>query len=368
MDCIKCHKPLPEGAVYCPYCGRKQAAQKYSRRGNGAGSVYKLGGRRKRPWAAVKDGVYIGYYSTKTEAVEAVGRLAGSTIAERYNWSFKTVYERWKQEHYQEIGQSGIDGYERAFDVFEPLHNRKFRELRAGDFQAVLDQYQDRSVSTVSKYKNLITQMSEYAMREEIIQVNFAKYVTVKGRARVGHVPMDAEDVRKLYEAAGAGDEAARVVCCLLSTGMRIGELFKLRLDDYHGSYCVGGEKTDAGRDRIIPIRTEGREHFEYFAEHAAGHERLIDGYNGQRDAHNFRSRDYAKLIKRLGIDKSKTPHSARVTYTTNAVDEGLAPEKLQKVLGHSDFAITQKYYNKPDAAQLVQAVEEAQEKKKPGA
>ena len=52
------------------------------RRGNGDGSIYKLSGKRRRPWAVrVNTGwtlegkqmyKYVGYYRTKTEAKDAL--------------------------------------------------------------------------------------------------------------------------------------------------------------------------------------------------------------------------------------------------------------------------------------------------------
>mgnify|MGYP000464618867 CR=1 FL=1 len=42
MDCIKCKSPLPEGALYCPMCGKKQVQErrKALKRANGTGTVY----------------------------------------------------------------------------------------------------------------------------------------------------------------------------------------------------------------------------------------------------------------------------------------------------------------------------------------
>ena len=151
----------------------------------------------------------------------------------------------------------------------------------------------------------------------------------------------------------------------LLATGCRINEIFKLKLEDYHGTYIISGAKTEAGQNRVIPIRPEGRTHFEYFAQKAAGKTYLIDGYDGNKVPNNFRKRDYYSLLDRLGIPRSKTPHSTRSTYATRAVKEGLSPAMTQKVLGHADFDTTQAYYNAPDAETLVNAVEAAAKKKK---
>ncbi len=142
----------------------------------------------------------------------------------------------------------------------------------------------------------------------------------------------------------------------LLSTGMRIGELFSLPLKNYHETYVVGGSKTEAGRNRVIPIRPEGREHFAYFAEHATG-PLLLSGYTGQKIYANYRNRDYYPLLDRLGIEK-KSPHATRHTYTSRAVKEGMPPEILQKILGHADYSTTANVYTHIDIETLVKSVE----------
>ncbi len=360
MQCRKCKAQIPDDAVFCQYCGAKQQGEqkRVRRRANGFGTVYKMSGRRRRPWAAVKDKVWIGNYETKTAALEALGKLVVDPVADRYNLTFAEVFKLWKAEHYQDVGEAGAEQYDNAYEVFADLHSRKFRDLHTSDFQEVIDRHSSKSVSTVSKYKQLLTQMSEWAIRERIIQTNFAHYVKAKGRASVGREPMNDEEIALIFKAAET-DETAKIVAMLLATGMRIGELFQLPAADYYGDYVIGGEKTEEGRNRIIPIRKEGRPFFEYFAQHTTG-EKLLDGYVGNKSPDNFRKRDYYPLLDKLGIDRTKTPRSTRTTYGTRAVAEDLPPAVLQKVLGHREFSTTQKYYNKPNADALVSAVEKA--------
>lgn len=355
--CIKCKRELPPGAIYCPMCGKKQTPEKRKalKRANGTGTVYKLSGRRARPWVAAKNRVVIGYYERKTDALDALERLNGKPLTERYNMTFTEVFEAWKAEHYKEIGKQGIQSYDGAYKVFAPLHDRKFRDLRVVDFQEVLEPHMKKSPATISKYKQLITQMSNWAIREEICTTNFAKFIKVPEAIKKEKDIFSEEDIQKLE---ADGSDAAKIVLMLLSTGMRIGELFNLPVADYHGTYVVGGEKTDAGRNRIIPIRPEGRQYFEYIAARATG-ELLISGYSGQKVSENYRKRDFYPLLDRLGISK-KTPHATRHTYASRAVKEGLAPEMLQRVLGHADYATTANVYTHIDPETLVSAVTDA--------
>lgn len=142
----------------------------------------------------------------------------------------------------------------------------------------------------------------------------------------------------------------------LIYTGMRIGELFQLPLADYHETYVVGGEKTAAGRNRVIPIRPEGRAYFAYFAAIATG-ELLLSGYTGNQDSRNYRKRDYYPLLKRLGIAR-KSPHATRHTYASEARRLGMPPEILQRILGHASYATTANIYVHTEIETLIAAVE----------
>lgn len=356
MQCRKCHADMPDDGKFCPYCGTRQDREprKALKRANGTGTVYKLQGRRRRPWAAAKNKTVIGYYETKTAALEALNRLSGRSLDERYNMTFSDVFEAWKSEHYRDIGGKSVASYNRAYAIFEPLHQKKFRTIKTADFQAVIDKHMGKSNSAVSKYKLLASQLSEWAIREELITTNFASFIRVPEKVKKEKEIFTDSDIEKLE---ADGSETAKIVLMLIYTGMRIGELFSLPLEDYHETYVVGGKKTEAGRNRVIPIRPEGRGYFAYFANQADG-PLLLSGYTGDKVAENFRKRNYYPLLDRIGIER-KTPHATRHTYASRARKDGMPPEILQKILGHADYSTTANIYVHTNIEELVRAVEE---------
>lgn len=356
MICIKCKKDAPD-APFCCWCGAEQErkSRKALKRGNGKGTVYRLQGRRSRPWVASKNKIIVGYYAKKSEALDALERLSGKDLTERYNMTFSDVFNEWKAEHYREIGEHGIESYDGAYKVFSPLYNKKFRDLRTADFQAVIDQYKDKSHSTVSKYKQLASQMSEWAMREEICTTNFARFIKLQDAVKKEKEIFTDEDIQKLEK---DGSDTAKIVLMLIYTGMRIGELFSLPVADCHDNYVIGGEKTEAGRNRVIPIRKEGRAYFADFKARATG-ELLLSGYAGQKVPANFRKRDFYALLDKLKIEK-KTPHATRHTFASWARDAGVSPEALQKILGHASYNTTANIYVHADADKLIAAIESA--------
>lgn len=354
MRCVKCGVDLPGGAVYCHMCGKKQQREprKALKRANGTGTVYKFSGRRKRPWVAAKGKTIIGYYETKTAALEALERLSGRTLDERYNMTFAEVFDVWNAEHCKTVTKAVADAFSASFRVFEPLHKRKYRDIRTADYQTIMDGLA-KSRATLAKHKQLINQMNIWAMREEIVSTNFASFVKLPQEQKKEKEIFTESEIEKLR---ADGSETAQIVLMLLGTGMRINELFSLPAADYHGAYCIGGEKTEAGRDRVIPIRPEARPYFAHFAAAATG-KLLLSGYSGAHDRNNFRNRDYKPLLERLGIPY-KVPHATRHTYASRAAASGMKPEVLQKILGHSDYSTTANIYIHADIEELVSAVE----------
>ncbi len=353
--CIKCKKNVPDGP-YCCLCGKKQAPEKRKalKRSNGMGTAYKLSGRRKRPWIASRNKTVIGYYETKTAALEALEKLSGKLLDERYNMTFAEVYDSWVLEHKQDVTDRVLDAYQNSFNIFAPLHKKKFREIRTADYQSVIDSLIGKSKSTLSKHKQLINQMSVWAIREEIVTQNFAQFVRLPQEEKKEKSIFTSSEINKLIE---NGSETAQIILMLIGTGMRINELFSLLLVNYHETYVIGGEKTDAGRNRVIPIAPKARPFFAHFVEKATG-AALLSGYDGNKDIKNFRNRDYYPLLEKLGIER-KTPHATRHTFASRAAASGMKPEVLQKILGHADFSTTANIYIHQDIDTLVSSTKD---------
>ena len=344
--CIKCKAELPPGASFCPACGKKQtpAERKHKKRANGTGNITKLSGNRSKPWLARKNGVSIGTYATRGEAQKALERVTDATITEKYNMTFKQVYEAWKTAHERKVTASQMSCYIMAYKNCKDLHEMQFRKIRKSNFQNEIIKLEQagKSKSTCEKMKQLFSQLSKWALAEDIVQVNHAQNLdTVAKQLTTKEVFLEA-DIKAIKESSNRGKD---IVLILLSCGCRPNELFNALLINCHEDYFIGGSKTEAGTDRPIVISADGLEAYRRLRNKAIENkgQRLIDGFEGNRNLQNFAKREFKSLMNDIGR-QGVSMYSCRHTYITNAARNGVDQRALQQMVGHVDKETTKIY------------------------
>nr|BDD44566.1 tyrosine recombinase XerC [bacterium] len=153
------------------------------------------------------------------------------------------------------------------------------------------------------------------------------------------------------------------IIHLLLDTGIRVGELVGLNLDDVDGKHLrVRRAKGGSPIAKFLPART--RKAIETFVrkerprlEKAGSSDALFLNQQGTR----LHSRAVQLLvpvwIERAGITKTVTPHTLRHTFATSLLNKTGNLLLVQKALGHRNVTTTQVYAHVADSV-LEQAVE----------
>lgn len=357
MECIKCKAQLPEGAVFCHLCGKKQTitTRKHKKRANGTGSVVKLQGNRSKPWLAKKDGVYIGAYATKTEAEKAVDRLADTDISERFNITFAGAFELWLPEHSRQITKGAVTSYRSAYKHCSALYDKKLRSIRHSDFQSVIIRMEQDgySKSACEKVLQLFGQLSAWGIREQVVETDHSRFVNIAATQKSEGKVFTPTDIKAIKESKSP---AADIVLILLATGCRPTELFSVARDNCGLDHFIGGSKTDAGKNRVIAVAPLGIHAYRRLLDASLGKRRLIDGFSGNKTYPNFAKREFKDLMEEIGLD-GYTPYDCRHTFITNATRSGIDPQLLRRMVGHADLNTTDKYYTHLDTADILGAI-----------
>ncbi len=360
MICKKCRKTITDGSLYCNYCGKKQetAKRKVRRRASGTGAIYK-DARYANPYIVRMPSTrygggrkYLGSYPTMVAAQAALENATRVSANDRYNYTLEQLYQEWSALHYETLTPSGIQGYTTAYTYINELYGCRFRELKTADFQACIDKCAAKfSRAQCEKVKQLCSQLCKYAMQNDLIDKNYAQFLKLPKQVKKEREIFTADDLQKLWE--HSDDERAVIVLVLCYTGFRIGELFDIRKSNVNlfERYIVGGNKTEAGRNRTVPISPRI---FDFVVKlyNSSTTDKLIN-----KDPSNFRKREFYPLLKELGINSNLTPHCTRHTFATLGKDSGIEPEVLQKLLGHAKYETTADIYIHEDIDKLKQAV-----------
>jgi len=356
-NCIKCHAEIPADAAFCPFCGKNQAqTRKHRKRANGTGSITKLSGNRSKPWIARKNGVSIGTFATRSDAQKALERLTDISVTDKYNLTLKQVYDRWHAEHSRSISEKTLKDYEWAFKLCAPLHDRKIRSILRSDYQALIiaQEVKGRSKGTCNKIRVVLGMLGRWAYEEGITLTNNADNISTSAKQlSVKNVFLDA-DIKAIQKSKSA---AADIALILISCGCRPGELFQVPLSSCFDDYFIGGSKTEAGKDRVIPIGPDGLSAYRKIRTEAAssGADLLISGYSGNHDYSNFAKREWKALMEEIGR-VGMTPYTCRHTFITNAIRGGMDLPVLEAIVGHVDRETT-RIYTHLRADDLVDAV-----------
>lgn len=366
MDCIKCKATLPDGALFCPLCGKKQTPEQRKRRkrANGSGTIYKMAGNRTRPWAAMRNNVYLGSFKTYAEAQKVLERTTDADITDKYNLTFSQIYELWKPVHAREVSVAQMKCYASAYKQCVSLHSQKFRTLRKSNFDAVILSMEEagKAKSTCEKVKQLLGQLSKWAMDEGIVNQNHAKNVKTTAEQKSVKKAFTEDQIKAIQNAHG---RARPIALLLIATGARTIELFNVPLVDCFDTYFIAGSKTKKGKEvkrRVIAVSEIGKDVYKDLLQAAreSGKGRLIDGYAGNRDSVNFQKRDFKELMEEIGAN-NMTPYCCRHTFSTRAVKAGVTPQLLSRMMGHEDIKTADKHYTHLDTEDILREITKIQ-------
>ncbi|MDO4482779.1 MAG: tyrosine-type recombinase/integrase [Bacillota bacterium] len=139
-------------------------------------------------------------------------------------------------------------------------------------------------------------------------------------------------------------------------SGTVIKRKYKHSTNDPKTKMLRGGLKTDAGKDRAIPVHPKILPIIERWYNASTGplYPRP-DGKAYNKDS--FSIGVWKPCMKSLGLPDDLTPHSARHTFGTRMSAAGVRPEDIQRIMGHTDYSMTANVYINQDESTLKEAI-----------
>jgi hypothetical protein len=209
---------------------------------NGFGSVFKLSGKRRHPFMArvttgwTSKGVQkfetLGYFEKRPEALDVLLKYHNAPTS-KPNMTIKQIYSEWSEIKFKTLTAKNSENVIRAaWNYLSVLSDNKIKDIRTGNIQSIVDDC-PRARDTKEDIKSLASQLFKYAMQNDIINKNYADFVTLPKSEAEEKEPFSTIELVKI-ERAAANVPFADCVLILCYTGWRIGEFLELTRFSYN--------------------------------------------------------------------------------------------------------------------------------------
>lgn len=347
---------------------------------NGFGTIRFLGKNRRRPYAAhppaaprEEDGIYVrpkalcycstwyvafavlnawraGTYHPGDEAEYeqllagqdagpdldgAIARLLADGGIRRRGMTFEDVYLEWHEWKFGENAAKDLSVSARRIadmchSLAEGIHGRPAKDITPNDLQALINGA-GKSQGTLAHFKTFLGQVFRYALDRGYVDKDPTGNLVIPGKAAAAKEgnPFTADEVRMIW--ADRDDDTSGMLCILIYSGFRIGEVKGLAVDMEAWSF-TGGSKTRAGKGRVVPVHPCIRGLVKARMER--------DGKLATVTDDAFRKRMAARLAA-LGIETGQeedrhTPHDCRHTFSALCERYEVREADRKRMLGHS--------------------------------
>ena len=207
------------------------------------------------------------------------------------------------------------------------------------------------------KIKVLFNQLYAYAMKNDIVSKDYSKYIDIgKNTEESTRKPFTNKEIERLWDLLDENDWIDTILI-LIYTGFRIGELLEIKNSDIDlkDRIIKGGLKTEAGKDRLVPIHSKILKLIKNRMN--PKNEYLIVNFKGKQMKYdNYYREKFKPIMEELGM-KHK-PHDTRHTFATLLSNADANKTSVKKLIGHNSYTTTEKFYTHKDIEELRKSVE----------
>ena len=222
------------------------------------------------------------------------------------------------------------------------------RKISTEEIRSYLSEYQKESKCTNVTIDNIRRNLSSFFswLEEEdyILKSPMKRIHKIKTKTVVKSVISD-EGIEKLRDNCNEKRDLA-IIDLLYSTGIRVGELVNLNIDDIdlEGRECIVYGKGD--KERRVYFDAKAKVHLkEYIDNRTDNNNALFVTLDAPHDRLKISGVEIRlrNLGKKLALERIH-PHKFRRSMATRAIDKGMPIEQVQKLLGHSQIDTTMQY------------------------
>ena len=401
-ECPECKERLSSQAAFCPHCGyviktevKKTVRRRKKRRRlpNGFGQISEIKGQNlKKPFRAM---VTVGknengrpicrllqpeaYFETYNEAYTALLEYNKDPFDLNKKITMGELYDKWFEETNSTRSESNKHNIRSGWKYCTSVYDVPVREVRVRHIRKCIEEgtitYRGSTHTAPpfmqERIKLIFNALLDYAVENELTDKNYSRGFKLRTREestqlRESHINYTDEEMKILWDHA-YDMPLVDTILIQCYTGFRPQELGDLLLEnvDLENWLVVGGMKTDAGKNRTVPIHPAIREFVKkhYDKSKEVGSKYLIHFTSTARGRKAndcqlcYERYKYAfdKTKINLNLNPKHRLHDARVQFVTMAKKYNVDEYAIKLIVGHVITDITEKVYTKRTPTWLMQ-------------
>lgn len=340
------------------------------RKSNGYGSVIKLGGKRRKPYA-VRLTVgwddngkqlfkYIGYYAKRSEAEIALADYNKNPYGLSQDITFAELYEKWSAEHFPKVSESNCKGYRASYKACEDLHPMKIVDIKISHLQSIIDN-SDKNKPTLKKMKILWGLMFDYGVKYELFPADRREMVRFVDLSEKGNpngfarTVFTTKEIKSLW--SNSDNDSVKIILILIYTGLRIGELLDMKNENINleeQTMEVTKSKTEAGI-RTIPIADKILPFVKYFYNSSNDYLLTMKTTGRKYLYRNYKDAYWLPVLNSLNMEHK--PHDTRHTFISMMAAAEIDERIIKAIVGHAGSGVTEIVYTHIPMRKMLEAV-----------
>lgn len=355
---------------------------------NGFGQISEIKGRKlRKPFRAM---VTVGknekgrpicrllkpeaYFKTYNEAYMALMEYNKSPYDFSNDITFEELYERWFAVHSKKVKTT--KSIVLAWKYCWPLYKYNVRDIKAKHLRELLDtativsevngEVHHITPTLKQNVKMVLNLMYDYAVEYEIVEKNIARNISagsVVTRQELApkrhHKPFTYYEMTTLWQNQGNIIVDMLLIDCY--SGWRPMELCNLTVNDIDliEGTMKGGMKTEAGRNRVVPIHSAIKPLvIDYYNLAKKTGSEYIFTSNGRPFTYSMYYKAVVRTVEQLSLDPEHKTHDCRKHFITACKKSNVDEYAIKYLVGHTIKDLTERVYTERSIEWLKTEIE----------
>ena len=268
------------------------------------------------------------------------------------NTTLNDLWKIWYEKKQAEVTKRSHERYYKSYNLYlSHLKNKPIRELTYHELQQAISV----PVKGTSKYlKTLLNKIYKMAMKNNIVDKDISELLEISQKKSVTR-PVKVIDIKTIKKIRKYSNEnnctnklkkIADMTLIMLYTGMRSGEIRSIKKENifFNENYMIGGIKTEAGKDRIIPIHPKIKDLIIFYYNEFPNKDFLFSQTKSKKAFSEVTFVNNFIEFRNL-LNFTNNRYACRHTFITELKKLNVTESKIKRIVGHKSLDVTDGVY-----------------------